>query len=122
MNNIVIIGNLGQDPELRNLPDGTPVAGFSIASNSRGKNPVTTWFRVNAFGAQAQPIVDNLKKGSKAAVVGELTQKTFDRNDGSGQGTSLDVRATNVTFLDPKPTAETSEQPAAGAVKDDVPF
>jgi single-strand DNA-binding protein len=124
MNSIVIFGNLGGDPELRNLPDGTPVVGFSIASNGRGKNPKTTWFRVQAFGAQAAPIVDNLKKGSKAAVVGELTQNTFPRRDGSGEGNSLDVRATGVTFLDPKPEAgeAVGNSAAAPTVTDPAPF
>jgi primosomal replication protein N len=62
-NKIILVGNLGRDPELRYTPQGTPVCSFSLATNERRKdrttgenNDVTTWFRVTLWGRQAESI------------------------------------------------------------------
>jgi single-strand DNA-binding protein len=120
-NYINIVGNLGSDPEVRFLKDGTPVANFSIATNGRGENPITTWFRTSVFGKQAESVGQYLHKGSRAHVLGELELRTYPKNDGS-QGTELSVRAINVKFLDPKPVEEAEPAQETGKTNDDIPF
>src|SRR5215213_7421800 len=61
-NKIIVVGNLGRDPEMRYTPQGTPVCTFSIASNERRKTSageqqdITTWFRVTVWGKQAETV------------------------------------------------------------------
>ena len=112
---LTLVGNLGSDPEMRYLPDGTAVTNFSLATNRRWTDPntgqpqdETTWFRISAWGKQAENVNQYLTKGAKAMVVGRLTPdpntgspRTFTRNDGS-VGTSFEVRAFNVVFLSTK--------------------
>ena len=65
-NKIIVVGNLGRDPEMRYTPQGTPVCTFSLASNERRKTSageqqdITTWFRVKVWGKQAE--ADKKKK------------------------------------------------------------
>jgi single-strand DNA-binding protein len=109
---IIIVGNLGRDPEMRYLPDGTAVTSFSVATNRRWTDkatgqPVdeTTWFRISVWGRQAETANEYLSKGRRVLVEGQITP---DRNTGgprlwTGQdGTvraSFEVRADNVRFL-----------------------
>ncbi|MCB8926720.1 MAG: single-stranded DNA-binding protein [Ardenticatenaceae bacterium] len=109
---IIVVGNLGSDPEMRYMPDGTAVTSFSVATNRRWTDrstgqPVdeTTWFRVSVWGRQAETTNEYLSKGRKVLVEGQLTP---DRNTGgprlwSGQdGTvraSFEIRADTVRFL-----------------------
>ena len=115
MNSIVIVGNLGKDPEMRYLKDGTPVTSLSVASNDYGK---TTWFRVSVFGKQAENCNNFLAKGRKVAVNGRVTAdengnvRIWESND--GPRASYEVRASEVEFL-------TKAEPAAAAGGDD-PF
>lgn len=103
-NKIVIVGYLGRDPEIRYLPDGTAVCNFSIATTERRKDrsgdsqDVTTWFRVNVWGKQAESANQYLSKGRQVYVEGRLTQQEYTDREGNHR-TSLDVRATDVHFL-----------------------
>jgi len=135
---IVIVGNLGRDPEMRYLPDGTAVTNFNVATNrkypgSDGQQvKETTWFRVSVFGKQAEACAQYLKKGSACLVEGRLTPdlqsggpKIFQRQDGTS-GASFEVRANTVRFLSSRgeggaPMAESTEEAPAGSV-DDIPF
>lgn len=106
-NRIVIVGNLGRDPELRSLPNGDPVADFSVATNERRRGPdgqtveQTTWFRVNVFGRLAEIANQYLHKGSLVYVEGSLTQREYTGNDGQTRQ-SLEVRARDLQMLDRK--------------------
>ena len=106
---IIIIGNLGSDPEMRYMPDGTPVTSFSVATNRKwgGDNPgeEVTWFRVSAWGRQAETCNQYLSKGRQVMVEGRLTP---DRESGgprlwqdnAGQTrASFELRAFTVQFL-----------------------
>lgn len=109
---VVIVGNLGRDPEMRYMPDGTAVTSFSVATNRRWTDrntgqPVdeTTWFRVSVWGRQAEVANQYLSRGRKVLVEGVLTP---DRETGgprlwTGQdGTvraSFELRADAVRFL-----------------------
>ncbi|HEY1407697.1 MAG TPA: single-stranded DNA-binding protein [Promineifilum sp.] len=76
---IIVVGNLGRDPEMRYMPDGTAVTSFSMASNRRWTDrnsgqPVdeTTWFRVSVWGRQAETVNQYLSKGKTVLVEGRL--------------------------------------------------
>ena len=75
---ILLIGNMGKDPEMRFTPSGQPVTTLSVATNRRynGSNgqPVkeTTWFRITVWGKQAEACNEFLHKGSKVLVEGRL--------------------------------------------------
>ena len=119
---IIIIGNLGRDPELRFLPDGTPVTTFSVATSRKfGDKDETTWFRVTVWNKQAESCNQYLHKGSKVLVEGRLrpdesgNPTVFQRKDGSW-GASYEVTAETVRFLTPK-----GEENAA-AVDEEYPF
>jgi single-strand DNA-binding protein len=76
---VIIVGNLGGDPEMRYMPDGTAVTNFSVATNrrwndSRTGQPVdeTTWFRVSVWGRQAETANQYLSKGRQVLVEGRM--------------------------------------------------
>ena len=109
---VIIIGNLGRDPEMRYMPDGTAVTNFSMATNRRWTDrntgqPVdeTTWFRVSVWGRQAETANQYLSQGRRVLVEGVLPPdratggpRTYTRNDGT-VGASFELRADNVRFL-----------------------
>ena len=71
---LIIIGNLGRDPEMRYTPDGKAVTTFSVAASRRyGEKEETAWFRVSVWGKQAESCNQYLQKGSKVLVEGRLT-------------------------------------------------
>ncbi len=99
-NKLVIIGNLGRDPETRLLPSGDNVATFSVATTERGKNgDVTTWFRVSAFGKLADTCQQYLHKGSYVYIEGGLSQNEYTNREGQVRQ-SLEVRAREMRMLD----------------------
>src|SRR5512136_702490 len=111
---IIIVGNLGKDPEMRYTPSGQAVTSFSVATSRQYNNQQgqqvkeTIWFRVSAWGKQAEIVSQYLKKGSKVLVEGRLNAdpstggpRTFQRQDGT-TGTSFEVTASTVRFLSPK--------------------
>ena len=137
---IILIGNLGRDPEMRYMPDGTAVTSFSMATSrrwtdSRTGQPVeeTTWFRVSVWGRQAETANQYLSKGSKVLVEGRLkpdpatgSPRLWTRNDGS-VGSSFEVTADNVRFLSGREDgghAGGGEEFEGGAAQeeDDSPF
>lgn len=108
---IIIVGNLGRDPEMRYTPSGSPVTSLSVASSrsytskSGEKIEETIWFRVTAWNKLAEICSQYLHKGSRVLVEGRLVPdpktggpKTFQRQDGS-LGASFEVNANTVTFL-----------------------
>ena len=119
---IIIIGNLGREPEMRYTPAGEPVTAFSVATSRKyGEKDETTWFRVSVWGKQAESCNQYLHKGSKVLVEGRLrpdesgSPKVFQRKDGTW-GASYEVTAETVRFLTPK-----GEENGA-AVDEEYPF
>jgi single-strand DNA-binding protein len=104
-NKIIIIGNLGRDPELRYTPQGTAVCQFSVATNERRRDrsgeqqDITTWFRVTAWGKQAETVSKYLSKGRKVYVEGRLHMEEWTDREGKARQT-LEVNASEVQFLD----------------------
>ena len=108
---LIIVGNLGRDPEMRYTSNGTPVTSFSVATNRRWNNPdgsqgeETVWFRVSAWQRQAETCAQYLHKGSQVMVEGRLTPdpatggpRIWTGRDGT-PGASFEVRAFRVVFL-----------------------
>ena len=105
---LILVGNLGSDPEQRFTPNGDPVTSFSVATSRKyGDKDETTWFRVTVWGKQAESCATYLHKGSKVLVEGRLrpdangNPTTFQRKDGTW-GASYEVTAEAVRFLTPK--------------------
>jgi single-strand DNA-binding protein len=115
---IIIVGNLGKDPEMRYTPSGQAVTSFNVATNrnytdSNGQQvKETIWFRVSVWGKQAESTHNYLKKGSKVIVEGRLVAdpatggpRIFKRSDGSS-GASFEISANNVRFLSSRTEGE----------------
>ena len=103
-NKIILVGNLGRDPELRYTPQGTPVCSFTLATNERRKDragetqDVTTWFRVTLWGRQAETASQYLTKGRPVYVEGRLRVEEWTDRDGKPRHT-LEVHATDMQFI-----------------------
>ena len=109
---VIVVGNLGSDPEMRYMPDGTAVTNFSIATNRQWTDQATgegveqtTWYRVSVWGRQAEACNEYLGKGRTALVEGRMNAdpdtggpRLFTRQDGT-VGASYEIRAFNVRFL-----------------------
>ena len=103
-NKIILVGNLGRDPELRYTPQGTPVCTFSLATNDRRKDKTgemqdqTTWFRVTLWNRQAETASQYLQKGRPVYIEGRLRVEEYTDRDGK-QRHSLEVTATDMQFI-----------------------
>ena len=101
-NKIIIIGNLGRDPEMKYLPSGDPVVSFTVATTQRRKDSEkTTWFRVSAFGKLGETCNQYLRKGSNCYLEGTLTTDEYTDREGKNR-TALEVRATEMRLMDRK--------------------
>lgn len=101
----IIVGNLGQDPEMRYLQDGTSVCTFSVAVNERWtdrrsgeRRERTTWYRVNAWRDLGETCNQYLAKGRQVMVIGQVSVNAFTNREGVASA-SLDLRARDVRFL-----------------------
>ena len=118
MNQVNIIGRLGQDPELRYTPTGKAVARLSVAVNDRyGENEKTYWFPVICWNGLAEVVGEHLHKGNRIAVSGRLTTRSYEINEETR--TVTEIVAGSIDFLDPKPKEETSDEIPDN---DEVPF
>lgn len=138
---IIIVGNLGKDPEMRYTPAGQAVTSFSVATNRRytasnGEQVnETIWFRVSAWGKQAEICNQFLKKGSKVLIEGRLTPdkntggpRIWQKQDGTS-GASFEVTAQTVRFLTSRGEVDAGGGMAADGgdmatapAEDDIPF
>ncbi len=136
---IIIVGNVGRDPEMRYTPSGQAVTSFSVATNRQYSNnngetiKETVWFRISAWGKQAEICNQYLKKGSKVLVEGRLTPdketggpRIWNGQDGAARA-SYEVTAQTVRFLSSRGEAESSapasdEAVAAPSDEGEIPF
>ena len=136
---IIIVGNLGSDPEMRYMPDGTAVTNFSVATNRRwtdGRSgeprDETTWFRVSVWGRPAETANQYLSKGRRVLVEGRIQgdpqtggPRLFTRQDGT-VGASFEIRAFSVQFLGGRDEggfdADSSFDGPAAQEEDEIPF
>lgn len=119
-NKIILVGNLGRDPELRYTPQGTPVCSFTLATNERRKDragetqDVTTWFRVTLWGRQAETASQYLTKGRPVYVEGRLRVEEWTDRDGKARHT-LEVHATDMQFIGTRGEDGGQSQPRSDA-------
>jgi single-strand DNA-binding protein len=127
-NKITIVGYLGRDPELRYTPQGTAVCNMSIATTEKRRNAEgeteehTIWFRVTAWGRQAELAAEYLAKGRQVYVEGRLRLEQYTDRDGNSR-TSPEVNANDIQFLGQR--ADIAERGAektegSGQVDDEV--
>ena len=128
---IVIVGNLGGDPESRFTPSGQMVTNFSVATNRQYTDAEgqrvkeTVWFRVSAWGRQAETCNQYLRRGSKVLIEGRLTAdpntggpRLWSGSDGAMRA-SYEITAQSVNFLS---TRAEDEQPQGAPLDDELPF
>lgn len=105
LNKIMLIGNVGSDPEMRYTPNGKAVTSFRMATNYRyagsdgERREETEWFRVSVWGKQAESCNQFLSKGKRIYVEGRLHSRSWEGQDGQMR-TNLEVSANRVIFLD----------------------
>jgi single-strand DNA-binding protein len=128
LNKIMLIGNLGRDPELQVTSDGTPFTRFSIAvsrnykTSSGEKREETEWFNIVAWRQLAETCERYLHKGSKVYIEGRVTQRKYTDKNGL-ERISVDVNATDMEMLTPKAASSGSEgYSAVGAGDNNDPF
>jgi single-strand DNA-binding protein len=125
---LMIIGNLGRDPEMRYTPNGRPVTQFSVAVNQSTKNQQTgewteetDWFRVSVFGDRAERAAEQLRKGNRVFVEGRFRTREFEGNDGQKR-TSLELRFARVVNLERRTRDEEGAPGGGGGASfDDAP-
>ncbi len=133
VNRVILIGNLGQDPETRYMPSGGAVTNVSIATSESWKDKNTgqaqertEWHRVVFFNRLAEIAAQYLKKGSKVYVEGSLRTRKYQAQDGSDRW-STEVVASQMQMLDGKgdasggapqasdaPAQQSGDRPASG--------
>jgi len=118
-NKIIVVGNLGRDPELRYTPQGTPVTSFSLATNEREtrggeKVDVTTWFDVTLFGRQAEVASQYLAKGKQVYVEGRFRSEEWTDRDGNKRVTNK-IKGSDMQLIDRVQGGEQAMSAAAGA-------
>jgi len=140
INKVILVGRLGQDPEVRYTPDGSAVANFSIATSDEWKDKETgdkrektEWHRVVAWRRLGEICGEYLSKGRQVYVEGKLQTRSWEK-DGVTRYTT-EIIASDVQFLGGRDFVDTSPQPSensrtadmpsspnSGSPKDDIPF
>ena len=137
VNKVILIGNLGKDPELRYTPGGKAVASFSLATSERWTNQEgqkqenTTWHNIVAWGKQAEVMKEYLHKGKQVYIEGRISNRSYDDKEGNKKYIS-EVVVQNFTFLGsrdsgskgaPSPAPEEApNQTVPPDAEDDLPF
>jgi single-strand DNA-binding protein len=116
---IVIIGNVGRDPELRMTPNGRPVCEFSVAVNrvtgkAEAREEQTDWYRVSCWSTLAERAQQMITKGRLVYVEGRFTPRTYTDREGK-ERLSLDISASDFQMLDPRRDREGGMGDAAGS-------
>lgn len=150
INKVIIVGNLGQDPEVRYMPSGQAAANFSVATSESWKDKQTgqqqertEWHRISMYGRLAEIAGEYLKKGSKVYVEGALRTRKWQDKSGQDRYTT-EIIANEMQMLDgrggpsaggsdfnqsndyqhsePQSSSQPSMAQAAGDLDDDIPF
>jgi single-strand DNA-binding protein len=114
MSKVLIIGNVGRDPEQRYTQSGTMTSTFSVAVNQRRRNPdgsfqeETEWYRINAFGRLAEICQQYVTKGRTVYVEGRLRVDRWTGQDGQPRFT-LDILANDMVLMDSRPRGDEFE-------------
>ena len=124
VNKMIVIGNLGANPEVRALPSGQNVANFSLATTARftdrngAKRERTDWHRIVAFGRLADTCERFLSKGRQVYIEGRLTTRQYEAKDGSGKRYRTEIVARQLRLLGKRADGNPSKAQAS----EDIPF
>ncbi|HEY6270410.1 MAG TPA: single-stranded DNA-binding protein [Terriglobales bacterium] len=148
VNKVILIGNLGKDPEVKFTPNGVPVAKFSLATNERYKDKAgewqdrTEWHNIVAWQRTAEIVGEYVKKGSKIYIEGRLQTSSWEDKQsgekkyrteivaqdlvllsgrGEGDGEGRGARASAASSMDQRPHSEESGH-GAEITDEDIPF
>lgn len=116
-NKIIVVGNLGRDPELRYTPQGTAVCNFSMATTEKRRDKsgeyqdVTTWFRVTLWEKKAEVAAKYLTKGSQVYIEGRIRIDEWTDRDGNNRFT-LEVNGTDMQFVGSGAGRDSGYEPA----------
>lgn len=137
INKVLLLGNLGRDPELRSTPKGNKVLNFPMATSRRWKDRETEevhvetdWHRIVVWGRQAEVLSEYLKKGSQVHVEGRIQTRSWSDKDGAKRYTT-EIVASRIQMLgrpEDRRAPELADQPEAPAAPvepngyDDIPF
>jgi single-strand DNA-binding protein len=122
LNKMMIIGNLGADPELRYTPTGKAVTNLRVAVNHNFRGPdgewqkETQWFNVEVWDQAAERAAEQLRKGNKVYAEGRLRTREWEGQDGQKR-TSVEIRADRVQSLERREPGEGGFAPAEGATE-----
>lgn len=134
VNKVILIGNLGQDPETRFMPNGDAATNITVATTdqwkdkSGAKKESTEWHRVSFFGKLAEIAGEYLKKGSPVYVEGRIKTRKWQDKEGKDRYTT-EIIADRMQMLGGKKDAEAEPEPAKPSkggtfedMKEDIPF
>lgn len=131
INKVILVGNLGQDPETRSTQGGSIVTQLSIATGEAWKDSNgqlqerTEWHRIVVWGRLAEIARDYLRKGSKVYLEGRLQTRKWEDKEGRDQYTT-EIVASELQMLDRKPNEgpapSPSPAPASGKYDDHIPY
>ncbi len=136
---VILVGNLGREPEMRYTPEGQSVTNFSVASNRQYTNSAgeqikeTVWFRIAVWGKQAETCNQYLRKGSRVLIEGRLNPDPETGGpriwEGNGRhGASYEVTAHTVRFLSTREEdqanaeGESNGSSAGSGEQEEIPF
>ena len=108
VNKVILLGNVGKDPEIRSTPGGTMVATFGLATSDRQKDAQgawqdrTEWHNLVAFGRTAEIIRDYVKKGNKLYVEGSLRASNWDDKQSGQKRYKTEIIVNDLTFVGSK--------------------
>ena len=138
VNKVILLGNLGRDPEVKYTASGVPVAKFSVATNERFKDRQgqcrdrTEWHNVVAWQRLAEIVGEYLREGSKLYVEGKLQTSTWEDKQNGGKRYRTEVVARDIVLLGSRdngqersgemPKAESTAEPTPTEAGDEIPF
>jgi len=126
VNKVLLIGNLGKDPEVRKLDNGSSVGRFSVATNESYKDKsgewqnLTEWHNVVVWRALAERAERSLKKGNMVYVEGKLTTRKWQDKEGNDRY-STEVVANTFRLLEKRDSSESSNYPPLPGTQDEKP-
>ncbi|HZC24666.1 MAG TPA: single-stranded DNA-binding protein [Candidatus Binatia bacterium] len=138
VNKVILVGNVGQDPEVKYTASGVPVAKISLATNERFKDrndqwqDRTEWHSVVAWQRLAEIVGEYVRKGSKLYVEGKLQTSNWEDKQSGERKYRTEIVARDIVLLDSRdngenagvrnPNQQSSPEPVTSAVDDDIPF
>jgi single-strand DNA-binding protein len=138
VNKVILVGNVGQDPEVKYTPSGVPVAKLSIATNERfkDKNVVwqdrTEWHTAVAWQRLAEIVGEYVRKGSKLYIEGKLQTSSWEDKQSGERKYRTEIVARDIVLLGPRDngqegreemsSGQSSPEPAPALADEDIPF